>query len=89
MVTKVFRRNNGQKDKTRVFYINITGGKCLKDENGKTITGDENLKKRWKAYMEKLLNEENEWDEIIDVDKMEGPQQVITVEEVRKAIVII
>ena len=62
------------------------GGKCLKDDNGKTISGDENIKKRWKAYMEKLLNEENEWDEIIDVDKVEGPQQEISKEEVEKAI---
>jgi hypothetical protein len=62
------------------------GGKCLKDENGKTISGEENLKKRWKAYMEKLLNEENEWDEIVDADKIQGPQQMISHEEVKKAI---
>merc|ERR1712080_164238 len=61
------------------------GGKCLKDENDKTVTGEENLKKRWKTYMEKLLNEENEWDEIIDADKVQGPQQVISQEEVKKA----
>ncbi len=36
--------------------------------------------------MEKLLNEENEWDEIIDADKVQGPQKVISQEEVKKAI---
>ena len=38
------------------------GGKCLRDDEGKLATGEESLKKQWKKYMEKLLNEENEWD---------------------------
>ena len=32
-------------------------GKCLKDDEGNLVTGEENLKKQWK-YMEILLNEE-------------------------------
>ena len=62
------------------------GGRCLKDNVGKIISGEENLKKRWKEYMEKLLNEENEWDELVDADKIEGPELEITEDEVRKAI---
>ena len=31
------------------------GGRCLKDDDGKIISGEENLKKRWKEYMEKLV----------------------------------
>ena len=86
---------NTEDEKQNIFKIakqmvrknkDTFGGKCLKDENGKTITGEENLKKRWKTYMEKLLNEENEWDEIIDADKVQGPQQVVSQEEVKKAL---
>ena len=62
------------------------GGNCLKDENGKLVTGEENLKKEWKNYMEKLLNEENEWDGNVEVDKIEGPLQEISYEEVEKAL---
>ena len=36
--------------------------------------------------MEKLLNEENEWDEVVDADKIEGPELEISEDEVRKAI---
>ena len=59
------------------------GGSCLKDENGKVVTGDENLKKLWKKFMEKLLNEENEWDGKVEADKVEGPQLEISQEEVK------
>ena len=62
------------------------GGRCLKNDDGKIISGEENLKKRWKEYMEKLLNEENEWDELVDADKIEGPEIEISKDEVRKAI---
>ena len=62
------------------------GGRCLKNDDGKIISGEENLKKRWKEYMEKLLNEENEWDELVDADMIEGPEIEISEDEVRKAI---
>ena len=45
------------------------GGKCLRDDEGKLVTGEESLKKQWKKYMEKLLNEENEWDGCVEGDK--------------------
>ena len=61
------------------------GGKCLRDDEGKLVTGEENLKKQWKKYMEKLLNEENEWDGCVEADSIEGPIQAITYEEVEKA----
>ena len=62
------------------------GGNCLKGENGKLVTGEENLKKEWKNYMEKLLNEENEWDGNVEANKIEGPLQEISYEEVEKAL---
>ena len=36
--------------------------------------------------MEKLLSEENEWDELVDADQMEKPELEILEDEVRKAI---
>ena len=33
---------------------------CLKDESGKTVVKPEMIKKRWREYMEQLLNVEND-----------------------------
>jgi len=40
----------------------ITGSNCLKGVSGKVIVDEKRLKDSWKKYMEKLMNEENEWD---------------------------
>ena len=40
----------------------ITGSYCLKDVSGKVIVDEKGIKDTWKEYMEKLMNEENEWD---------------------------
>ena len=46
----------------------------------------EKVKERWKGYMEGLLNVENDWDGIVDGEKVEGPQERITEHEVENAI---
>ena len=40
----------------------ITGLNCIKGASGKVIVDDKAIKDFWKEYMEKLMNEENEWD---------------------------
>ncbi len=44
------------------------------------------IKSRWKEYMEKLLNVENEWDGDVVADIVEGPPDRISEMEVREAI---
>ncbi|XP_048488766.1 uncharacterized protein LOC125491268 [Plutella xylostella] len=34
--------------------------RCMKDENGRVLTKDEEIKVRWKSYFEQLLNVEND-----------------------------
>ena len=86
---------NTAEGKQKVFKIakqmvkknkDAIGGNCLKDKNGKLVIGEENMKKEWKNFMEKLLNEENEWDGNVEGDKIEGPLQAISYEEVDKAL---
>ena len=43
----------------------------------------ENTKEAWKEYMEKLMNEENEWDHKILAGVKEGPADWIKTAEVR------
>jgi len=39
----------------------ITGSNCLEGVSVKMIVGEKGIKDSWKEYMEKLMNEENEW----------------------------
>ena len=64
----------------------VTSVNCMKNSKGEIVVGEENLIKVWKDYMEKLLNEENEWDGVCESDKCEGPIAKIDVEEVRKSV---
>ena len=40
----------------------VVGVKCVKDANGKVLVENDQVKKEWRKYMEKLPNEENTWD---------------------------
>jgi len=64
----------------------ITGLHCIKGASGKVIVGDKGIKDSWKEYMEKLMNEENEWDHKLSAEVMEGPADCIRLDEVRAAL---
>jgi hypothetical protein len=64
----------------------VVGGNCLKNGEGKLVIDSDGIKDAWKKYMERLLNEENNWDKDTTCDKTEGPMCRITQEEVRNAI---
>ena len=53
----------------------ITGLNCIKGTSGKVT--DKGIKDSWKEYMEKLMNEENEWDHKISAEVKEGPADCI------------
>ena len=52
-----------------------TGLNCIKGASGKVIVNDKGIKDSWKEYMEKLTNEENEWDHKISA-KLRKNQQI-------------
>ena len=60
----------------------ITGLNCIKGASGKVIV-DTGIKDSWKENMEKLMNEENEWDHKISTEVKEGPADCIRMAEVR------
>jgi len=55
------------------------GLNCIKGASGKVIVDDKGIKDSWKEYMEKPMNEENEWDRKISA----GPADCIRLAEVR------
>jgi len=64
----------------------ISGVNCLKDSTGKLIIEEEEVKSTWKKYMEKLMNEENMWDNDVTTERKEGPACKITEREVLNAL---
>ena len=50
------------------------------------IVGDKGIKNSWKEYMDKLMNEENEWDHKLSAEVKEGPADCIRMDEVRAAL---
>jgi hypothetical protein len=61
---------------------------CVKDNQGKLITDEKKIKRVWKEYFEKLLNEEFDWarDKLEKVSEVSGEHEEITFEEVKIAI---
>jgi len=51
----------------------MKGSSCLKGVSGKVIVDEKGIKDSWKECMEKLMNEENEWDHGISTEVKEGP----------------
>ena len=64
----------------------ITGLNCIKGALGKVIVDDKGIKDSWKEYMEKLMNEENEWDHKLSAEVKKGPADCIRMDEVRAAL---
>jgi hypothetical protein len=62
------------------------GNGCVRDRSGKLCMGERERAKVWKEHMEKVMNEENEWDGVVDVDVVHGPIDRVTMEEVMTAI---
>ena len=50
------------------------------------IVEEKGIKDSWKEYMEKLMNEENEWDHRISTTVNEGPADCIRTDEVAAAL---
>ena len=49
---------------------------CFNENDGAKI---------WKEHMEKIMNEENEWDRMVETDVVEGPVEKVTRNEIVEA----
>jgi len=57
------------------------GSNCLKGASGKVIVDEKGIKDSCKEYMEKLMNEENEWDHRISAGVKEGPAECFKIDK--------
>ena len=53
----------------------LEGGRCLKGRDKRLSFIKEVLEKIWKEYMEKIIIEENEWNQIMEKEVVEGPME--------------
>ena len=58
----------------------IEGGGCMKDKDGRLVVTEKDRGKLWKKHMEKIMNVENEWNQMVD-----EWNQMVTDEEVMEA----
>ena len=59
----------------------MLGGGGMKHKDGRIVVSEKNREKLWKEHMEKILNVENEWDQIAEANMVEG----VTYKDVMKA----
>ena len=64
----------------------IDGGGCMKDKDGRLVVSEKDRGKLWKEHMEKIMNVENEWDQMVELDMVEGPVEGVIDEEVMEAV---
>ena len=63
----------------------LNGGGCMKDKEDRLVVSDKDRGKLWKDHMEKIMNVENEWDQMAKADMIEGPVEEVIYEEVIEA----
>ncbi|KAK3552622.1 hypothetical protein QTP86_017898 [Hemibagrus guttatus] len=61
--------------------------RVIKDRNGRVLTSEESVQRRWKEYFEELMNEENEREKRVEgVNSVEQKVDKIRKDKVRKAL---
>ena len=63
----------------------MEGGRCLRGGDGRLGFIEEDRAKIWKEHMEKIMNEENEWDHMVETDVVEGPVEKVARNEIVEA----
>ncbi|KAK3545530.1 hypothetical protein QTP70_008050 [Hemibagrus guttatus] len=83
----------GEKDLYRLARQRDRDGKdvqqvrVIKDRDGRVLTSEESVQRRWKEYFEELMNEENEREKRLEgVNSVEQKVDKIRKDEVRKAL---
>ncbi|MCI4382174.1 hypothetical protein PGIGA_G00260740 [Pangasianodon gigas] len=65
----------------------VQQGRVIKDRDGRVLTSEESVQRRWKEYSEELMNEENEREKRVEgVTSVEKKVDKIRKDEVRKAL---
>ena len=64
----------------------VEGGRCLRGSEGKRCISEKEKDKVWKNCMERIMNEENDWDHNVEGDAVDVTLVCIGREEVLQAL---
>ena len=64
----------------------VEGGRSLRGGDGRLGFIEKDRAKIWKEHMEKIMNEENEWDHMVETDLVEGPVEKVVRNKIVEAI---
>ena len=78
----VFRRMRIMKKEAN----DLAGNNCIRDNNGKIVLAEDGRKKVWKEHMEAIMNEENLWDGMVEVEMVKGLVEPFAMNEVEKGL---
>ena len=62
------------------------GGRFIGGSDGKLCFCEKDRANVWKDCMERIMNEENDWDQYVEGDAVEGPVVCVGIEEVLQAL---
>ena len=63
----------------------MEGGRCLRGSGGRLGFIEEDRAKIWKEHIEEIMNEENEWNHMVETDVVEGTVEKVVRSETVKA----
>ena len=63
----------------------VEGGRCMRGSDGRLSFSEKDRGRVWKEHMERIMNEENEWDQRTEAAMLEGPVEKVSREEVVRA----
>ena len=64
----------------------VEGGRYMRGSDSRLNLKEKDKRKVWKEHMERIMNEENEWDQNMKAELVGGPVDRVSREEVVKAI---
>ena len=64
----------------------LAGNNCIKDKNGKVVFAENDRKRMWKEHMKAIMNKENPWDGMVNVEVVVGSIEPFAMNEVERAL---
>ena len=85
--------NNLYQNSNSVFYFlkmkkegkDLEGGRCLRGGDGRLGFIEKDRAKIWKKHLKKIMNEENQWDHMVEIDVVEGSVEKVARNEIVEA----
>ena len=74
-LTELRKRQNGMFRLVKALKTDskeVEGGRCMRGSDGKLCFSEKERSKVWQDYMEKIMNEGNDWDHNVEGDTVEG-----------------